>query len=187
MKHFLFAGFVLLSPLTARSEFTDLSVITSKGYFSYSVGDDWSLVSMQTKPPKTTAVFQVPNPANKAARETARLSLMTFEVDSPVAMAALKKLLVRARAEAKQKTKYKQWQLYSRDVEEGKANYAIREACKQISGVCVMARITWPRLRSSSESHDIQMEDLFRSALDSVTGGIGPLPPRDDQQAFRTL
>jgi hypothetical protein len=187
MKHFLLAGFVLLNPLTARSEFTDLSVITSKGYFSYSVGDDWSLVSMQTKPPKTTAVFEVPNPADKAARETARFSLMTFEVDSPVAMAGFKKLLVRARAEGKQKTRYKQWELYSRDGEKGRVDYSIREACKQISGVCVMARITWPRSRSSRESLDLQMENLFRSALDSVTGDIGSLPPRNDQTAFRKL
>lgn len=187
MKLLLWTGFLLLTPLVTRGDATDLSIITSKGYVSYSVGDDWSLVTMQTRPPKTTAVFQIPNPADKDAPAFGRLSLMTFETDSSVAMAAFKKLLGNVRTEIRQKAHYKQWEVYGRETKEGKVVHSSRFACRQVSGVSVIVQITWPHLRSNGDRYDSEMEDLLRTALDSVASGMGPLPEREGGQIFRPL
>jgi hypothetical protein len=186
MKVLLCAGFLLLFALAKQSDAADLSIITSKGYVSYSVGEDWSLVTMQSKPPKTTAVFEIPRSTDREARGSARISLITFETDSSWAMAAYHDILGKTRAEVRQKTRYKQWEVYRRETEEGKVMKSTRFACRQISGVSVLVQLTWSHFRSS-ERDDSEMEAVLRAALDSVTSGLGPLPEREGGQVFRPL
>jgi hypothetical protein len=129
-------------------------------------------------------------PNSKSSRDApafGRLSLMTFETNSSVAMAAFNKLLGNVRSEVRQKTHYKQWEVYGREKKEGKVMHSTRFACRQVSGVSVIVQITWPHLQSNGDRYESEMENLLRTALDSVTSGIGSLPEREGEQIFRWL
>jgi hypothetical protein len=75
------------------SDLVDLSVITSRGYVTYTVPGEWKVLDMQTKAPKTAAVFQIKNPADEGTPDSTNVSILTFEMNSPEATATFDKMV----------------------------------------------------------------------------------------------
>lgn len=169
---------------SATPNSTDFSLITTKGYVCYTVRSDWKVLSMQSKPPTTAAIFQIRNPADDNSPDSTNLSLMTFESDSADAMAAFDKASSKRYAEASN-SKYGQWETVTQEARQGTTSYSIRDGWRKVPGAKVYVRLAWPHLAKNPEDYDSRMEALFRSLLDSVTGGIGPKPKKDGEEIRR--
>lgn len=153
---------------------TALSIVTSRGYVFYPVGDDWKVVVMETKPPKTAAVFQIPNPADVSAKHVTNLMILTFETNSDSATATFHQMVQRWARESQSRAKYKNWALYNQETMESATSYSLRGACGRVSGANVLVRVVWPHLKGNAKGYDAQMQQTFRMALDSIEGGITP-------------
>ena len=97
----------IVLPLCALADLTGFGVITTKGWVSYAIGSDWKVASMQTKPPTTAAVFQIPNPADEGTGDFTNIAIMTFESDSQQAMASFNDVVGKIQSQS-ERTKYKE-------------------------------------------------------------------------------
>ena len=177
---------VLICQVYARGDLTDFSVITTKGYVSYTVESDWKVLSMRTQPPKTAALFQIPNPADNGTPDSTNLTLMTFERDSVEASATFTKLAGKLRSDGRHE-KHKQWDVFAQEAKQDSTDYSIRDAFREVPGAFVMIRIAWPHLKQNPKDFDSRMEALFHSLLDSVSGGIGPKPKKEGEVIRRPI
>jgi hypothetical protein len=175
----------IVLPLCALADLTGFGVITTKGWVSYAISSDWKVASMQTKPPTTAAVFQIPNPADEGTGDFTNIAIMTFESDSQQAMASFNNVVGKIQSQS-ERTKYKEWDLYAQQNKQGQTDYALRYAVRQVPGASVLIRLSWPHLKQNTRDCDSQMEALFRSLLDSVKGGIGPKPKKWGDQFYRS-
>jgi hypothetical protein len=170
----------IILPISVLAGLTGLGVITTKGWVSYAVGSDWKVLSMQTKPPTTAAVFQIADPADEGTPDSTNLAIMTFESDSPQATASLNKLVRKIRSESK-RTKYKEWDFYTQQAKQGQTDYMLHDGVRRVPGASVLVRLSWPHLKQNPPNYESQMETVFRSVLDSVEGGIGPKPKKEGE------
>jgi hypothetical protein len=170
----------------ARAGSTELTVITTKRYVSYTVGGNWKVLSMQTRPPTTAAVFQIPNPADNGTPDSTNLALMTFETESPEASAAITSS--RKRFDRKEgHTQYKRWELFAQGGKQVSTNYSVRDAYRKVPGAFVIVRIAWPHLKQNLNDYDSRMETIFRSVLDSISGDLGPKPKKEGEVIRRPI
>lgn len=165
---------------SATPDSTDFSLITTNGFVCYTIRSEWKVLSMQSRPPKTAATFQIPNPADVNTPYSTNFVLMTFESDSLDAMAAFAKVSASRYAEASN-SKFGQWELVSQEAKQGPTEYSIRDAWRKTPGAAVFVRLAWPHLPANAKDYDSQMEAIFRSVLDSVSGGIGPKAKKDGE------
>jgi hypothetical protein len=170
---------VLMIPLLTRAaDLVDLSVITTKGYVTYTVGGDWKVLDMQTKAPKTSAIFQVRNLADEGTSDSTNLGILTFETNSPEATATFHKLAAKQRADASSRGKQGAWELFRRDAPQGKTMYHVRYAVRDVPGAHVLVTFAWPQLPRNPPGYDAQMDATLLRFLSSVKGGLGPKPRR---------
>jgi hypothetical protein len=168
---------ILVAPLICRaSNLVDLRVITTKGYVTYTVGGDWKVLDMQTKAPKTSAIFQLNNPADEGTSDSTDLGILTFETNSPEATATFEKVAAKPRTEASARGRHRAWQLFGRRAPQGKTMYQVRYAIREVPGAHVIVTFSWPQLSRNRPGYDAQMEATFLTFLDSVKGGLGPKP-----------
>jgi hypothetical protein len=168
---------VLLLPLLCQaSDLIDLSVITSRGYVTYTVPGAWKVFDLQTKAPITSAIFQISNPADRGTPDSTNLGILTYETNSPEATATFEKVVAKRRAEASARITHGAWQLFSRQAPQGKTMYKARYAIREVPGAHVLVTFAWPQLPRNPPRYDAQMEAAFFRFLDSVKGGLGPKP-----------
>jgi hypothetical protein len=169
------------------SDLVDLSVVTTKGYVTYTVGGKWKVLSMQTKAPKTSAIFQIKNPADEGTPESTNFCILTFETDSRDATATFEKIVARRRAEKSTRGEHGAWEVFSRNAMRGKTPYQARDAVRDIPGAHVLITFAWPRLPRNPPQYDAKMEATFFAILDSVKGGLGPKPRTGGEVVRRPL
>jgi hypothetical protein len=185
LKRVSIAFVSVLMPLMSRaSDLADLSVITSRGYVTYTVPGDWKVLDMQTKAPKTSAIFQIKNSADEGTADSTNLGILTFETNSPEATATFEKMAAKHRAEASARSKHGAWQLFSRQAPQGKTMYQTRYAVRDVPGAHVFVTFAWPQLSRNPPRYNAQMEATLLHFLDSVKGGLGP-KPRTGGEVFR--
>jgi hypothetical protein len=188
LKRFSILFAMLMAPLiSGASDLVDLSVITTKGYVTYTVGGDWKVLDMQTKAPKTSAIFQISNPADEATRDSTNLGILTFETNSADATATFEKMAANHRAEASTRSKHGAWHLFSRQAPQGKTMYHAKYAVRDVPGAHVFVTFAWPQLPRNPPNYDAQMEATLVRFLDSVKGGLGPKPRRPGEVLRRPL
>lgn len=180
----LAAGFVM-AVLCPAADVVDLGVITSKGYVSYTLPSGWKVLGMQTKPPKTAALFQIENPADAGTPDSTNVAIMTFETDSRDAMVAFNELMAKLRGRTR--TRHGAWQVFSQTAAQGRTPYSVLDAAREVRGARVMIRLAWPHLPRNSARYDEQMQTTFYTLLESVKGGLGPKPMREGEVVRRPL
>ena len=177
LKPFAIISLLLAAATCRASDLIDLSVITSRGYVTYTVPGDWAVLDMQTKAPKTSAIFQIKrNPAEAGTSDSTNLAIFTFEDNSPGASATFQKMVAKYRAEASARSKHGAWQLFSRQAPQGKTMYRGRYAYRDVVGAHVFVTCAWPQLPRNPPAYDAQMQAAFLAVLHSVKGGLGPKP-----------
>jgi hypothetical protein len=184
---FTFLGFLLVPLVCDASDLVDLSVITTKGYVSYTVPGEWKVLDMQTKAPKTVGLFQIKNPADEGTQDSTNLSILTFETNSPEATATFDKMVAKRRAEKATRSSHGAWQVFSRDAMQGKTLYHAREAVRDVPGTHVLITLAWPQLQHNPPRYDAEMQTAFYALLDSVKGGLGPKPKVEGEVIRRPI
>ena len=169
-------GFSCMPLLCSASDLVDLSVITTKGYVTYTVGGDWKVLSTQTKAPKTAAVFQIKNPADEGTQDSTNFCILTFETNSADATETFQKMRAKLRVDTPSPRKHGAWQVFSHDAMQGKTLYHVRDAARDVPGAHVLLILAWPQLSRNPPRYDGEMETTFLRLLDSVKGGLGPKP-----------
>jgi len=171
---------------SGEDEQTNFSIITTKGYISYNAASKWKVVTMNTKPPSTASLFRIPNPADEGTSNPTNLVLMTFETDSPEAMAAFTDILKSLPPESK-RTTYGKWECVFHKEKQGPTEYSICDAYKKLPVATVLVRIAWPNLAGNPKDYDHKMEAVFHAVLDSVASGMGPVPKKEGQELLRPV
>ena len=188
LRRFSILFAILMGPLiSSASDLVDLSVITTKGYVTYTVGGDWKVLDMQTKAPKTSAIFQINNPADDGTPDSTNLGILTFETTSAEATATFEKMAAKHRAEASARSKHGAWQLFSRQAPQGKTMYHAKYAIRDVPGAHVFVTFAWPQLPRNAPGYDAKMEATFLIFLESVKGGLGPKLRKEGEVLRRPL
>jgi hypothetical protein len=172
----IFFSVLMVPLLCGAADLVDLSVITTKGYVTYTVGGEWKVLSMQTKAPKTAALFQIKNAADEGTQDSTTFSIVTFETNSREATATFETMAERVRAEASARSRHGAWQVFNWDTTKGKTLYHGRNAVRDVPGAHVIVTFAWPQLARNPPRYDAEMQSTFLSILDSVKGGLGPKP-----------
>ena len=152
----------------------DLSIITEKGWVQFTVGGDWKVLSLDTKKPVKTALFQIPNPADQGTPDSTNAAVVFYEIDSPKASAGLQR--VRQKYAKGRKSRVGRWKVFNNDFKQGNTNYFGRIAFCDVADVHVSVTLAWPHLPKNAAGFDSEMEQTFRALLNSVNGALGKYP-----------
>jgi hypothetical protein len=158
----------------------EFGIITNKGYVSFAVGGDWKVLELQTKPPVTTMLFQVPNSADEGTTNSTNCTVLSFENGVPEARAKLEGAMNKATVNSKE-SKYGSWSTYKSSELQEKTVYQIRAAVREFQGATVLIHASWPQLAKNPAAYDEVMDAVFRAVLDSVKCGLGPKPVRQGE------
>jgi hypothetical protein len=152
----------------------EMSIVTNKGFVTFVVGDDWPVVSMQSKLPIAAAAFAIPNPADQGTPDSTNIVLMLYDAHSRRARSLFEAPVTEPGSSAPQIEHIADWTVYRQDVVQGSTRYTILDAKRaRIADVLVKVRLAWPHLDSNSERYDADMESTFREFLASIRGTIG--------------
>jgi hypothetical protein len=168
-------GLALIATAAFAADQVDLSLITDKGWVRFTVGDDWKVLSMDTKNTTRGAVFQIPNPPGEEASGPTNAVVMLFELNSQ--QAAARYANVREKYAKGVKSRIGNWEVFKREFEERDTQYTARVAYRDIVDVHVCITFSWPHL----PSHDAKMEQAFLGMLKSVNGGLGKYQKREGE------
>ncbi len=160
----------LISPLASA---VDLTVVTKKGYVTFSVPDPWAVQTMETKMPIAVMSFQIPNQADEGTPDSTNLVISLYEESDERAQKAISKIGKAFGKTPPVQSTYKEWGLYTQEANQGATTYTIIDATKKVSDVLVSVRIAWPHLSNNTKSYDAEMNKIFSEVLNSVSGGIG--------------
>jgi hypothetical protein len=166
----------LLALYTAVSAHADtqLKIVTEKGYVAFVAGDDWSVLSMETKPPVATAVFQLPNPADEATPESTNLVLILYDLATEKGRAGFERPLPQYGDEPKPESMPGGWTVYRQSGIQNSTQYTVLDAKRtDIADVAASVRLAWPHLPGNPQDYDARMESTFRAFLESVEGHLG--------------
>jgi len=163
----------------AGTGIVDLAVITRHGWVRHSVGSDWLVGAVQTKPPKTVAGYQIPNPADEGTPDSTNVSFITIQKEDRDSVAEFTKYVSRQLgADAPTQVRRNGWVIWSQKAKQAQTIYSVRDAYKDIADVRIFVRMAWPHLPTNPKEYNSEMERVFGWLLDSVKGGLGPYPAR---------
>jgi hypothetical protein len=159
-----------LGAVAGKNDKTRMIIITTKGYVSFEVENDWSILGAKTKPPVGSMAFQLHNTADKGTPDSTNLSVSFFTEDSEQAKPAIAKVGKKYGNDEVKTEKYKDWIVYTQQVPQKETLYTMYDAKKKVTDVLVAVRIAWPHLPKNSANYDKDMQSAFYSVLDSVEG-----------------
>ncbi len=158
----------------------EFGIITNKGYVSFAVIEEWKILEVQTKPPITTMLFQIPNSADEGTPDSSNCAVLSFENGEPAAMAGLQGAMKNATENSTNST-YGKWRLYISSGKQEKTSYQKCIAVREFQGATVLVVSSWPQLSKNPAAYDEVMGAVFRAVLDSVKCGLGPKPVREGE------
>jgi Endosomal/lysosomal potassium channel TMEM175 len=168
---FLLAAFVAIP---VRADTVDFTIITTKGWVRYTVGSSWPVLWMETKAPRSTSGFQIPNPADTGTPDSTNFALITIQNEMRSAIAAeTKKCSVQFESRAPIRKNHDGWAIFSQQAKQGKTNYSVYGAYKDVADARAFVRFAWPHLAKNPKDHDVKMNQLFVALLDGTNGGLG--------------
>jgi len=171
----------------SASAATQLKIVTARGVVSFVADDEWPVLSMQTKLPIATVVFQLPNAADEGTPDSTNLALRLFD-DSPVARKAFDAPVGQLGDAPVITQDWEGWSVSRRTARQGDSVYTIIDAKNaRVADVAASIRLAWPHLPGNTASHDADMEARFREFLRSVQGEIGPYAPENGEVVRRPI
>lgn len=153
----------------------ELKIITTGGAVAFTVGDNWSVISMQSKTPITAAGFQIPNPADEGTPDSTSLAFNLYDLSTEAGRTAFAAPVKQYSVNEPKIKNFGEWTLYRQEAMQGATRYTILDARKSnVADVSVSARLAWPHLKSNPKTYDSQMVSVFQAFLESVHGDLGP-------------
>jgi hypothetical protein len=105
--------------LTVASADVEMNIVTNKGYVAFIVGDDWAVVSMQTKLPIAAAAFQIPNPAERGTSDSTNLAIVLYDAQSKKARSAFDSSVTVPGSKPPQPERYAEWTVWRQESSQG--------------------------------------------------------------------
>lgn len=187
----LLIPFCFLLSLFSMSAFaeTEFKIITNNGFVGFTVGDDWPVISMQSKLPIAVATFQIPNLLDVGTDDSTNLGISIYDINTKSGLTAFNSAVKKFGADTPLKVEeYGQWTVYRQQAFQGQTRYTILDAKNtKIADVAVSVRIAWPHLTSDTEEYDSYMNSVFHTFLRSIHGGKGPYKPHPDEVIRRPI
>jgi hypothetical protein len=156
---------------------TKFTIITTKGYVRFGAGRDWSVLSLRSKAPVATAVFQIKNKADDGTPDSTNLIISLLSPGTKPADKALEdfgKVYGEGKAQV---SKNSDWTVYRQQAHQGPTLYTIIDAKKPVADVIVTVRLAWPKLAKGAASYDVSMQATFQQFLQSIVGNLSPYRP----------
>ena len=165
---------------------TELNIVTNTGYVALTAADDWTVLQMQTKMPVATAVFQLPNDADRGTSDSTNLIVVLFEHGSDTEKSMYEAPIQPYGAEAPIVESFAGWKIYRQQAPQGNTMYSIWDAKNSnVAVVSISVRLAWPHLASNSPAYAADMDRTFRAFLASIRGGIGEYKLREGEALHR--
>jgi len=151
------------------------TLITTRGYVSFSVNGDWPVIGMQSRPPATATAFQLPDAADAGTPDSTNLVVNLFTPGTPQGDAAIANIGVTRNSAAPVTTEQRGgWTIYSQESHQGQTPYTVLDARATESDVVCAMRLAWPHLKNHDANYDARMRALFDTVLASIGSGLGP-------------
>jgi hypothetical protein len=148
------------------------TIMTSKGYVSFSVPKDWRVIAMQSKPPVASAAFLAPNSADAGTPDSTNVAISLIQPDTDQGKNALNRVGKSYEGEVEASSQ-SGWECYSQSAHQKKTTYTILDAKKSVADVVVSVRVAWPHLPKNSANYDSDMKAIFESLLNAIDGDFG--------------
>ena len=190
MKRLIILLSILVLNAVNTSAFADtsLKIITNAGVVGFTVDDGWAVLNMQSKLPVATAVFQIPNVADKQTNDSTNLVLKFYDLNTEVGRAAYDAPVKQFGNSAPKEEIFGPWTLLRQEALQGTTRYTILDARRgSLADVSATARIAWPHLKNNAKKYDAQIEGRFRSFLNSVHGELGLYKPQENEVTRRPV
>jgi hypothetical protein len=162
----------------ASGDEAEFSLVTARGWVRFTAGADWAVLSMDTKTPLKTALFQV-GEANPETSDATGVAIILFQMDSKQASDAFS--AAREKATTSEKSRLGQWEIFKADRKKGDTMYTIWTAFRDIADVHMTVRWGWPHLSKNPPNYSSEMERAFQDLLKSITGEIGNYQRRQNE------
>jgi hypothetical protein len=157
---------------SAETGLIEFTIITEAGYVSFSVPENWRVISMRSQLPVAAAGFQMPDGDDVGTPDATNVSMSLIQAETDQGKRALS--LVGQSYEGKvTKSSDMGWDIYEQEAHQGETMYTIVDAKKKIADVVVATRIAWPHLTSDISKHNKVMKDVFDKLLRSIQGSMG--------------
>lgn len=160
---------------------TEFTLITNGGYVSFSVGDNWGVLAMETKKPNQTAAFQVPMFGETDSDPPTNVSIILINPVLPESGKAIEEIGRSFGPSLITKATYKEWSTFHQIADDSGVKFTIVDAKKNIADVVVWVRFAWPSTRNS------EAEPLLLTLLESIKGDLGQYKPRDGEVIRRPI
>jgi hypothetical protein len=185
-RYFLSLGMALCA--TFANAAVEMKIVTTTGFVAFTVGDNWSVLSMQPRLPIAAGVFQIPDSADVGTKDSTNLIVMLFQADSEKAREKFDSPIKRLGDGDPENESFDDWTIYRQQAKQGDTLYSILDAKRKgVADVWVSVRLAWPHLGSNSDGYNVEMEALFRTFLRSIRWGLGSYVPRDDEVIRRPV
>ena len=158
---------------------TAFRLITSKGSVSFTVPNDWAVISMQSRPPVSVAGFQAPNPADEGSPDSTNAAVTLFHLESAEALAARKNVGEAYGPATPITSQYNGWTVYTQEPTQGGTIYTLVDGVRDFSdaNAAVAVRLAWPHLKGNRAEYDVDMIATYHRLLDSVSSTAGSYSP----------
>lgn len=167
--------------IAVEANATEFTLITNGGYVSFSVGDNWGVLAMETKKPNQTAAFQVPMFGETDSDPPTNVSVILINPTLPESRQAIGKIGRSYGPSSTTESTYKEWSTFRQIADDSGVKFTVVDAKKNIADVVVWVRFAWPSARNT------EAEPLLMSLLESIKGDLGKYKPRDGEVIRRPV
>ena len=166
----------------------EMKIVTTAGFVAFTVEDNWSVLTVQSRMPIATAAYQIPNAADNGTKDSTNLAAMLFEASSDRAREKFEAPVKQYGSSAPAREAFGEWTIYRQEGKQGDTLYSIFDAKRTgVADVSVVVRLAWPHLAGNPKGYNAEMEALFRAFLKSIRGGMGVPVPRDSEVIRRPV
>ena len=160
----------------------EMKILTNEGYVGFTVEDNWTILSMQTKLPIATALFQIPNQADSGTPDSTNLIIKFYQNSSEKAQESFNAPIKKYGEDDIKLAEIEDWKIYSQKAKQEGVVYTIIDAKRDnFAEVSVFIRIAWPHLNGNAKDYNNEMEKRFYNFLKSVNGYIGKYTPKEGE------
>lgn len=187
----LFSASTYGTSAATRPDIKTLAFPAGQGEIPFRFESNWHILAGTPKPPISSILFELPDPADVGTPESTNLEILRFDLSSPKARAAQEKLLsifnknekivqrsprgTTVREAYGIEMKMNNWRIHRRKaIQRIKKNglkpvrYQINEAYTVIHGNGLYVLLSWPVLPKNSPSYDTTMNQDFGALLHSI-------------------
>jgi hypothetical protein len=144
MRSALLLTLLLLGSSVASA--VELTVVTERGFVRFTVPDEWKVLTTQTKPPVSTLVFQVENPADAGTPHSTNVAVSLMDINTEAGKSAESRIGKQYGPIAPKVASDNGWTKYTQNASQSGAQYTIVDATRHVADVVISIRFAWPEL-----------------------------------------